>query len=227
MPINCYITNTLLHQQQLARAANFAERCSDASMAEDTKTVPDDKDKEGVLNDCSDASVVMARSSSPDKGHKVVTPISTHSGDDVSTLISANPAVGAAIPRTPSREDDSDQFEDINDSGITSPPLLITETVQRKHKGLPEMVAMKQAVLQSAADKAESDQKPAPLLEVKTASQEDSTVKTAVGTTSLASKENTTGNRLSDSGSELSDNDWLDEDLLPRRWVVRFEYLDI
>ena len=228
MPINCYITNTLLHQRQVARAANFAERCPDASKAEDTKTVSDDKEAvlSGCSVDCGPAAtpgefVVKAQSSNPDKAHgdgEAIASISAHPGDDVIAPVSADPVVNAAvpIPRTPSREDDSDQFEDINDSGLSSSPLLITENAQRKHKGLPEMVAMKQAVLQSTAGK---DNKPAQSPEVKTVSQEDSTVK---ATTSLASKENAIGNRmlsLSDSGSELSDNDWLDEDLLPRRWV--------
>lgn len=211
MPINCYITNSLLHQRQLARAASYAnnqEQNLDASEAEDAKTIPENK--EDILNrNCGSPAT-------PGDRVGIGTPSKSHPVDAV-TPISAHPAE-SDVPRTPSRED-AEQFEDIDD-GLTSPTLLMAETTRRSHMGLPEMVAMKRAALQSVAEPPDAgkpgrDEAPqaTPLPETKAVSQGDHTVEATSSTLNASNRKLS----LSDSGSELSDNDWLDEDLLPRR----------
>lgn len=220
MPINCYITNTLLHQRQVARAASYIsnqEHNLDLSEAEDTKTVLENK--EDILNS---TSVDCGPPATPYDRVVIGSPNKSHLDDNV-IPISAHPVESDGVPRTSSRED-SEQFEDIDD-GLTSPPLLIAETARRGRRGLPEMVAMKRAALRFTAKKPDRDEpdrdeapQTAPLPETKAVSRGDHIVEA----TSSATKENTADNRkplLLDSGSELSDNDWLDEELLPRRWV--------
>jgi hypothetical protein len=200
MPINCYITNTLLHQRQMAKAASYA--CTQEQQrpdVEDSKTVSESE--ENALN----VDHTVAQSSSLDSA-KSASATCPDENAPVTPPIDAHPVESAAVPKTPS-QDDSEEFEDVDSDG----PTLITETKPRvgRSKGVPEMIAMKRmALLQKSAT---------PPPEVKATSQ---VLGNPEETPSMPTKESSTKYQalsLSDSGSELSDNDWLDEDLLPRK----------
>lgn len=249
MPINCYITNTLQHQRQAAKATNYAydleeEQTDPSGAPENAEPVVNEKDddlnekdddlnekdddlnekdddlnkKDDDLNekddDLNDGSVDCGPTDVADDVVALpVSPNNAHPDEGSLTPNTSQPTESA--PKTPPHED-SDQFDESRNSTLTSPPLLITATAGRSG-GLLEMVA-KRVALQSTAvkadmDKASDDLPPPP--ETKAESQGD-----AVEVASSDKENSVCVQRvLSDSGSELSDNDWLDEDLLPRRCV--------
>lgn len=153
-------------------------------------------------------------------------------GNAVSTPDSVRPNENnVCVPKTPPSLEESEEEID-----LTSPPLLMTETGQRKRGTLPQLVAMKRAASQPAADASDVDKGPQPASDVDKGPQPASDVdkgpqtvppppetkaeSNPVEVIPSTSKDDTVSKHKpsqSDSGSELSDNDWLDEDLLPRR----------
>lgn len=233
------ISNVDKPSQSVSSSNAHADSTLDSAHPEGAAATPNNP--HSVVNSTfSDSANATLNSAHPVASHDVaidsvgkqsqsVSSSSAHLGDvDLadSTLDSAQPCVNPApisahpddtcVPRTPPHDDSEDNREE---TGVLSPPLLITKTVPRNRGALPEMIARKRGVASHpSADNADVSETTLPPPEDKVGSQADP-VESVV---TSASKESAVRGKklsLSDSGSELSDNDWLDEDLLPRRWV--------